>query len=71
MVISAQDKDPGVPSAATMHLPILRRWNKNTRLSRLGGWDFPDGPVVNNPPANAGDIDLIPGPGRVHKVQGN
>ena len=26
--------------------------------------DFPDGVVVKNPPANAGDADLIPGWGR-------
>ena len=26
--------------------------------------DFPSGPVVKNPPANAGDTGLIPGPGR-------
>ena len=25
--------------------------------------DFPDGPVVKNPPCNAGDVDLIPGQG--------
>ena len=26
-------------------------------------WDFPDGPVVKNPPADAGDAGSIPGPG--------
>ena len=25
-----------------------------------------DGPVDKNPPANAGDMGLIPGPGRFH-----
>ena len=25
--------------------------------------DFPDGPVVENPPSNAGDTGLIPGRG--------
>ena len=25
-------------------------------------WGFPDVPVVQNPPANAGDMGLIPGP---------
>ena len=25
-------------------------------------WDFPGGPVVKNPPANAGNMGLIPGP---------
>ena len=25
----------------------------------MGSWDFPGGPVVKNPPANAGDMGLI------------
>ena len=33
--------------------------------------DFPDGPVVKNLPADAGDIGLIPGPGRFHMPQGD
>ena len=28
-----------------------------------GLWDFPGGPVVKNPPYNAGDVGLIPGQG--------
>ena len=28
------------------------------------GWGFPGGLVVKNPPANAGDVDSIPGLGR-------
>ena len=28
--------------------------------------DFPGGAVDKNPPADAGDMGLIPGPGRVH-----
>ena len=28
--------------------------------------DFPGGPVVKNPPANAGVTGLIPDPGRSH-----
>ena len=31
--------------------------------------DFPGGPVVKNPPANAGDTGLIPGPGRFRTHQ--
>ena len=27
-------------------------------------WGFPGGSVVKNPPANAGDVGLIPGSGR-------
>ena len=33
--------------------------------------DFPGGAMVKNPPANAGDTDLIPGPGRSHMPQSN
>ena len=29
-------------------------------LKRYQTWDFPDGPVVKNPPANAQDTDSIP-----------
>ena len=31
--------------------------------------DFPGGIVTKNPPANAGNTDLIPGPGRSHMLQ--
>ena len=35
--------------------------------SLKGSWrDFPDGAVVKNPPANAGDTGSSPGPGRSH-----
>ena len=42
-----------------------------------GGWvikklvpgGFPVGSVVKNSPANAGDMGLIPGPGRSHMLQ--
>ena len=33
--------------------------------------DFPGGPVVKNPLANAGDMGLIPDPGRFHMPWGN
>ena len=33
--------------------------------------DFPGGTVVKNPPANAGDMSLSPGPGRSHMSQSN
>ena len=35
------------------------------------GWAFPGGPVVKNPPANAGDTGSIPGQGRSHMLQDN
>ena len=33
--------------------------------------DFPDGPVVRNLPASAGNMGLIPGPGESHLPQSN
>ena len=33
--------------------------------------DFSGGIVDKNPPANAGDMGSIPGPGRFHMPQGN
>ena len=33
--------------------------------------DFPGGAVVENPPANAGDTGLFPGPGRSHMPRSN
>ena len=34
-------------------------------------WDFPGGTVDKNPPVNAGDRGLIPGPGRSHMPRSN
>ena len=33
--------------------------------------DFPDGSMVKNPPANAGDMGLSPGLGRCHMPRNN
>ena len=33
--------------------------------------DFPSGPVIRNPPANAEDMGSIPGPGRSYMPQSN
>ena len=33
--------------------------------------DFPSGTVDKNPPANAGDMGSIPGPGRFHTLRSN
>ena len=33
--------------------------------------DFPVGTVVKNPPANAGDTSLSPGPGKFHMQRNN
>ena len=43
----------------------------NMLLKKPMSRDFPDGAVVKNLPANAGDTDLIPGLGRFHMLQSN
>ena len=40
-------------------------------LIKINLGDFPGGTVVKNPPANAGDTGLSPGPGRSHMVRSN
>ena len=40
-------------------------------LRKKKNWGFPGGLVVKNPPANAGDMGLIPDPERSHMPQGN
>ena len=44
--------------------------SKNKTLVGWGG-DFPGGPLVKNPPANAGSMGSIPGPGRFHMPWSN
>ena len=51
-------------------------WNNsdqwiNPRLKEKAGEDFPGGPVVKNPPANAGDTGSIPGPGKFQVLSRN
>ena len=44
-------------------------WLKlNQKLDEVA---FPGGSVVKNPPANAGDMGSIPGPGRFYVLWGN
>ena len=40
-------------------------------IFEVGCLGFPGGAVVKNPPANAGDTGLSPGPGRSHMPQSN
>ena len=43
----------------------------NTEAIRRILLGFPGGAVVKNPPANAGDMGSISGPGRSHMPQSN
>ena len=44
---------------------------KNQATIKRQRLDFPGGPVVKKPPANAGNMSLIPGPGRSHMPGSN
>lgn len=45
--------------------------NHCTTIDKERRWDFPDGPLIKNPPVNAADIGLIPGQERFHLLRGN
>ena len=45
---------------AVLGLPVN---NLQLVYVKMDPWDFPGGPVVKNPPYNAGDAGLIPGQG--------
>ena len=49
---------------------IARTW-KQPKCPSTVEWGFPGGAVVKNPPANAGDTGLSPGPGRSHMPRSN
>ena len=49
-------------------ITLAQEWNTSQKSIR---WDFPGGPVVKNPLANAGDSGSIPGSGRFHMPWGN
>ena len=53
-----------------MKVPVGTLLKRNTNQEVIL-WGFPGGAVVKNPPANAGDTALCPGPGRSHMPQSN
>ena len=76
---SKRKKKPGlfVPNytqQAAQHRGVLFCLKKKKKESTIKSVknllrDFPGGPVVKNPPANAGDTGSLPGPGRSHLLQ--
>ena len=53
-------------------LSYKNKTNKGRPLVKIReNTDFPGGTVVRNPPANAGDTGLSPGPGRSHRPRSN
>ena len=52
-------------------LEFIYTFRFQVSLEKSGVLDFLGGPVVKNPPANAGDLGSIPGPGRSPILQGS
>ena len=52
-------------------LELQQNWKRMPQIKNKWAWDFSGGPVVKNLPANAGDMGLIPGPGRSCMPRGN
>ena len=52
-----------------MYFPTF--YNDKVLFLKIRERDFPGGEMVKNLPANAGDTDSIPGPGRSHMPRSN
>lgn len=63
---------PPVFCLGTRFLQIWKSQSTQTApVCKRGPGDFPGGPVDKHPPANVGDTDSAPGPGRSHMPRGN
>ena len=51
--------------------PEKKKKKKMTTIKKHQNKGFPGVSGVNNPPANAGDMNLIPDPGRAHMLRSN
>ena len=54
-----------------MYITKIQFIERKFTIIKTNNLDFPDGAVVENPPANAGDTASSPGPGRSHMPQSN
>ena len=55
----------------SLHGPFIVLEVHSEEVVKTVGGDFPGGPVVKNPPASAGHIGSIPGPGSFHTPSDN
>ena len=69
-VIAATGKQTPFPGAL-IHFHVLSQKAFIECLLRTRPWDFPGGTVDKDLPAHAGDMGLIPGPGRFHMPRSN
>ena len=84
-ILSSSRKSPGLtdePGRCAVRLREQRlskerfqeggtTWRVVRSLLKQQGWGFPGGEVVENPPANAGDVGSSPGLGRSHMPRSN
>ena len=64
LVVNEGDGIPGRANSkvpATLHGTFVQMIKRYFFLKTFDCWDFHCGPVVKNPPCNAGDVGLIPG----------
>ena len=69
-MMHTQFLNSGIDKALNLQLLLLQRLEMMSQKPTCMGcgmilpdWDFFDGPLVEKPPSNEGDIGLIPGPG--------
>ena len=74
---SSVSSECSIPNWGAKILHASRPKHQNTKQKKIvpiticqtQSRDFPGGSVVEHPPADAGDIGSIPGPGRSHQAQ--
>ena len=62
------------PTSEREHVFKIKNYKFNktdNSIKKIGKRGFPAGSVVKNPLAKAGDMGLIPGPGRPHMPRSN
>ena len=59
------------PSVILQRFVFVLKYNLQDLSRKEYYRDFLGGPVVKNPPANAGDRGSIPGPGRSYRLRSN
>ena len=62
------EREGGIRMTARLQASVIRG-SFGCKEHCIGG--FPGGAVVENPPANAGDMGSSPGPGRSHMPRSN
>ena len=62
---------PSVLCSTVLNREDMEAIKVSIQIKKICSMDFPGDPVVKNPPATAGDMSLIPGPGRFPMLRSN